>query len=399
MSKINKNSSSLSIQPQASKPLSDLQKRFNKRVEEVEKMKVKVTKAKEQLELVKSLLASEVMPMEKSCFSKEVEVMKRLDYWCENAKGFKKSEIEQMTEWILRESDKLIAQGAEELIPIYDKYNDITYAEEQEFEANALKDMIRRESKEQFGVEFDLEDVDFNSPEELIRAIMGQLEEKEGDIRDFHEKQADQHRAKKTEVQQKREEEREAELKDINKTVKAIYTSLAKRYHPDRAEDEEDQKYRTGVMQQVTEAYENNDLFELLRLKFEMVSDKEELSELPDDQLSHYNSVLNDQLRGLRRELRNIKNPPPPFEYYADYMSCRTVNGVKKKMKLVQRELSLDMEAFDQILTMLREKKTTKELLSDVDMELSFQQDFLDFFGETNTRHSRGGEDPWGWGR
>jgi len=99
---------------------------------------------------------------------------------------------------------------------------------------------------------------------------------------------------------------------DITKMVKKLYVSLVKNLHPDLEHDEEERLQKTEVMKQVTTSYSDNDVYQLLQLHSQHITNAQQqtLNQLPDNQLSDYNKLLLKQFETLSNELKQLKELP-----------------------------------------------------------------------------------------
>lgn len=99
---------------------------------------------------------------------------------------------------------------------------------------------------------------------------------------------------------------------DITKMVKKLYLSLVKNLHPDWEHDAEQRHQKTEVMKQVTTSYSDNDIYQLLQLHSQHITNTQQqtLNQLSDKQLSDYNKLLLKQFKALSNELKQIQDSP-----------------------------------------------------------------------------------------
>src|SRR5690606_20305824 len=95
--------------------------------------------------------------------------------------------------------------------------------------------------------------------------------------------------------------ERKAQAaREASVSVREVYRKLVSALHPDREIDAAERKRKTRLMQRANQAYERNDLLELLALQIETEQiDAAALASVPEERLKHYNQVLLDQARVL----------------------------------------------------------------------------------------------------
>jgi hypothetical protein len=202
-------------------------------------------------------------------------------------------------------ADLLHAGGDEGLKAIYNKHA------RSDFDAEAARDdadqaQIMKAALEE-GLGMDFGEADISSFEDLERAAMQQLSERE---REAAHREARKTRRKKSSRQLASEARREAETAQVGKTLQDIYRKLAILLHPDHEQDPEERARKTLLMQEVNVAYERKDLLQLLelRLRFERV-DERQVNTIAEDRLAHFNTLLAEQVRQLQEELATIEAP------------------------------------------------------------------------------------------
>ena len=96
--------------------------------------------------------------------------------------------------------------------------------------------------------------------------------------------------------------------------IKAAYRVQAKKYHPDlTANDPRSQQQ----MQRVNEAYDKNNLLQLLELQLELEHiDQHSINRISEARLTHYNQILKDQVRELDRQIHRVETT---FRYTYGY--------------------------------------------------------------------------------
>ncbi len=95
--------------------------------------------------------------------------------------------------------------------------------------------------------------------------------------------------------------------RDMKQTVREIYRKLASELHPDRESDADERARKTALMQRINAAYEANNLLDLLNLQMEVAQLSEHmLSAIPAERLKNYIKVMQEQLRTLKKESKEI---------------------------------------------------------------------------------------------
>jgi hypothetical protein len=105
-------------------------------------------------------------------------------------------------------------------------------------------------------------------------------------------------------------ERREQAAKEAGASVREIYRKLASGLHPDREPDPAERERKTLLMQRANQAYERDDLLELLGLQIEIEQiDADHLADAPETRIRHYNQVLREQLTALQQKLHEVAVP------------------------------------------------------------------------------------------
>lgn len=174
--------------------------------------------------------------------------------------------------------------------------------------AEATPEELRALFEEEFGIRFDPA-VDISTPEKF-QAYADQLLAGEEARQQAEQAAADARRAARKESARRSARElaadaRRAEAEKVaTQAVRAVYRDLVKALHPDRERDEAEKTRKTALLQQVTAAYERNELLTLLRLQLELNGlDPAHLETLADAQLVPYNQLLREQVRELEQTL------------------------------------------------------------------------------------------------
>lgn len=292
------------IQIKTKVSLSRNQKLFNSRSKKVQKLKAEFEELKEAIEQIKVEYHASIVPANEQIADVKTQIVYVFDTAYQQ-KFFRKKEKEKLASLIIDNAINLIDNhGKEELIPIYEKYSDMSYAEKQEL-GNAIgKDMLSGIFKSMTGVDIDLDGIDNpDDMEEIAKRVAASMEEKE---RLEQEKKS---KRKKTKAQIRKEERLAKDAKNISKSSKDIYNQLVKEYHPDLEKDEEKKQEKTELMQKITEAYQNDDFFSLLNFQIQLKQDEEFLTSISEERLKYYNKILLDQVRQLEEMISYIKNP------------------------------------------------------------------------------------------
>ncbi len=285
----------IQIKTQNSAALSKLQKQFNSSIQKIDLLKNKIAFVKTEIDQIQVKISSEILPLEKKLMFIQVKEIIYLDALFQQD-IFKKRDNETLSEMILeRVSEFITRTESPELEEIFTRHNGGVSFEEANEEANKMASENLKESFSSiFGMKFD-EEVDLSDPEKFQEYLDQQV------ANDEAEYEARKANRTKTAKQIEKEEKKRQEEKNLNKTSRQIYMELVKAFHPDREKDELEKERKTLLMHRITEAYEKDDLFDLLRLRLELLGTDFEHSN--DESLKYYVKLLKQQVAELEEEL------------------------------------------------------------------------------------------------
>ncbi|OJJ20235.1 hypothetical protein BKI52_17350 [marine bacterium AO1-C] len=273
--------------------LNNDQTTFNDYILKINTLKTAVDEVEAQIKQARVRIDEEITPLQEQVVDYRQAYVELLDK-ASDMFYFSMYEKRQMKAMILEESFTLISQaGRKHLKAIHDKYADTPYdAIEQEANQQAnlfVQDFV----KEKFGVDADNLDLeDWNSFKELSEKLP---------------------KAASFNTQ-------ELPIPDSKKQSRVLYAQLAKYLHPDTESDPQKKQEKTKLMQVLTEAYQSEDFFELLRLEALYAPQGSNHSIIDAEQLKTYNEALRKQILELEVKLKVLKNPPEPMlNVYEDY--------------------------------------------------------------------------------
>ncbi len=105
----------------------------------------------------------------------------------------------------------------------------------------------------------------------------------------------------------RQQEKRQQAEKMAEQSLKTVYLKIASSIHPDRELDEVKKLEKTEIFQHVNEAYEQQDLFTLLKLQIQVEQDNGSNKKgLGDEQLKFYKMALESQSQKLADQLAEL---------------------------------------------------------------------------------------------
>jgi hypothetical protein len=108
--------------------------------------------------------------------------------------------------------------------------------------------------------------------------------------------------------------------------IKSLYRKLAKSFHPDSEQDEDIKSQKNKLMQDLTTAYENNNIYELLKLQAHNLGPLEG----DEQEITKYTKYLNKQIKALKHQKKLLTHWGPLAEIYQSFYSPRPALIEKK---------------------------------------------------------------------
>lgn len=105
----------------------------------------------------------------------------------------------------------------------------------------------------------------------------------------------------------RQQEKREQAEKLVEQSLKAVYLKIAASIHPDREPDEAKKLEKTELFQRANEAYEQQDLFYLLKLQLQVESSQSSSQKgLTTEQIKFYKMALDAQCQKLQSQIDDL---------------------------------------------------------------------------------------------
>lgn len=259
--------------------LSKEQSAFNKKVKEIKSLKKDLEELSLALELAQREYQKKVIPLQNDYVGLTKERLRILSdyYWNEKlSKALKKD----LLEVLISECKILNMYSSDEEVQKWlEEFETQLYA--------GATDEVRKEE-----AEFD---------EAFNKFFDGYFGSEEADD-SREERDHDNKKQKKKAAKQSAKDEMQ------KRSIKEIYRSLIKIFHPDKEMDETAKVKKEEISKEITEAYKKNDLLALLEFETSLlVSDKSRVKEMADSKLKVYNEVLSEQKKDLEHRLHLLK--------------------------------------------------------------------------------------------
>ena len=331
----------LTIQPKSAAVLSKQQQQFNKLVKEIEALKVKRITLEKDFNDAKSKFAKSLLPLAEQAQDLTIQSLFALNHGYDNYKIAKKYKdavsyhITQMLESLIPVLEEK-GEDATELKALYEKHSDVNFDEQSQNADEIASEMF----ESLFGVKVDpsrMKDQDY----------MEDLQT------EFFAKNGPKERKKTKKQLEKEAKENEAQAQ-LNKDTKSIYTTLAKQLHPDLEQNDELREEKNELMKRVTQAYSDNDLYELLQIQMEVEQlDAEALSNVSDDLMGSYIAVLKKQVEEIKNSINNEFRSSPMYQMVFDYTDKFSESKFRKQVK----ELKSGIKSYEDMIKMTKTKE------------------------------------------
>lgn len=124
---------------------------------------------------------------------------------------------------------------------------------------------------------------------------------------DFEQYAAEQQQAREQAKQHRQQQKREQAEQMAAQSLKTVYLKIAAMIHPDREQDESKKAEKTELFQQASLAYEQQDLFYLLKLQLQLEQNKGVgAKELSAEQVKFHKLALDAQSQQLESQISEI---------------------------------------------------------------------------------------------
>lgn len=292
------------------KKLSKLETLFNHRIKRIKDLKENINLSSKQIQSYHQESTIKIFPINQKIVAKEVVLVNLLvETFDENILNEKK-QIRKFKELLLCLIEDLIFEKEQDgLEKIYKRFAGKTIQESKD----ESKEAAEREGKQKLiqmihalGLELNEEEKEKLLQKESDEDFMNSIKER---LYQVHSKKNSSSFEKvgyrKSKKRLEKEEKKNEELENISTTVKQVYKELMKELHPDKEIDEIKRLEKTTLVQYITEAYRNDDLFTLLSIKFTSLNDADNTN-LSDEKVNYFNTMLLKQVQELEEQKREM---------------------------------------------------------------------------------------------
>ena len=360
----------LVVSADQTRSLSKTQTKFNGLVAKIEELKAKKIEFQAKLKEVEIKYHKQVIPLALEGRTALVKMVFAVDDAFDQYKLTKK-EQEAISRFIVSNCQDFLSAGGgvlddeqtAALKDLYEKHEGDAFEEDNNGKDDIISDMF----EQMFGIKIDPNKMDDEEyMEEMNKKFRGNLGFKEPKERKKSKKQL--------EAEAK---EKEAEDK-MKKDARSIYTQLAKLLHPDMEQDETLREQKEEMMKRVTNAYSENDLYELLQIQLEVEQlNSDALANVSDDLMGSYVKVLQKQVNELEVEINYSLRQNPIYQQFFTHTGTFSDSKLKKAVK----ELKSNNEQLRQFVNYCNTQTTFKEFAKDLAREFKEMDKYEDMFG------------------
>ncbi len=342
MNSTQRNPVSIAAGKQSSK-LSKGQKLFNRLIMQIEAKRARIAAWEEITPAYHRKYDGELQPLTREATALQATLVRKLDH-ASGAKGLSKAERRKISGVITNLAGDLAAVlDDDELKAIYNKHSG------SDLDAEAAANMAGMKSMFEDVLGFDLgDDVDMSSPEAMLERAQAQMLKEEAQFEAREQARQERLRKRKKSPKQLAEEaRRENEAKQLSQSIREVYRKLASALHPDRETDPAERERKTILMQRANQAYEKNNLLQLLELQLELEHiDQHAINNIGEDRLKHYNTILHEQLEELDMEAERVS---------AEFMMRFGISPFKNVVPAnAMRELAVEIVSVQQSIRALK---------------------------------------------
>lgn len=323
--------------------LSKGQKSFNTLIKQISQGRTRLAAWEAVDAPYKQKYAAEFTPLCKEAETLQVKIVHALDKACTQT-GLSKAERRDIASAITDMAEALLlTRDDATLKAIFNKYSEIDYDA-----AEAAGQAGRKATLEDiFGVELD-DDIDLSSPEDVLNHAQAKMRERQAqESAKWQAREERQARRQKSAKQLAKEAREHEDAQQLRLSMREIYRKLASALHPDREPDPHERERKTALMQRVNQAYDKNNLLQLLELQLEIEQiDQAAINNVSEDRLMHYNKILREQLTELQHEISRVESGYAALTLSDPFVTISP--------KTVMKHLAIEIANFQQVIRDLK---------------------------------------------
>lgn len=330
--------------------LSKGQKVFNNLIRQIEKKRAQLAAWESAAPRYQQKYVSEWVPLIDTLVELRIKLVRCLDD-AFGQKGLTKTERRKIADLIIELAGELVAaRNDPEMKAIYNQYSRSDYDSEEAADLKGMKFAL----EDVLGVELG-DDLDLSSPDDILARAQAKMHELHTQY-DADQQVREERRAKRTQSAKRlaHEARQQAEKRQLSQSIREVYRKLASALHPDREIDPQERDRKTALMQRANQAYDKNNLLQLLELQLELEHiDQSAINNISEDRLKHYNKILKDQVAELEQEVMHVEGGfraqfgISPFAAVTPGTILRDLASDIVGLQLAIRDLKRDLHVFN----------------------------------------------------
>jgi hypothetical protein len=328
--------------------LSKYQIVFYKLIQQIEKLRKKVTETETILDEKLDYYSRHIHPIEQQMLDQKKTILKLIFPFYKDKSLLSQNQrktLHMVIRGLMQDVFTLDRTEPDaELQEIFSAVEGIGYEEAGEQSFKEIKVQMEQMFRSQ-GVHVDFSDMSKDTSDEEISRRVHEANQKVKEAQAYKQEQKASGKKSKKETQKLEKERLIEEAK--NKNISNIYKQLVKVLHPDLEQDEHKRPVKEELMKQLSIAYKNHDLHALLKLEMEWINMEESNTQrMADDKLKIYNEVLQQQVQDLQHQIHLLIHHPryQPLDPYLDiYRTPKDINlPLEKRIKEDMLETLMD---------------------------------------------------------
>ena len=286
----------LSVQ-QESQNLSPQQKKLNRLIEQIEQQKLDLAMWQNRQHDIQSYMHQKLLPIYAELHGTLFSQLEQL--WMHlQQQNFSKADLEQLDVKLqslaktLKKSQSINTEKINLVDEIYNFYQqDRTYSQSKKHSKQQKKQSKPSSQNSNHFEQDECESVDL-----------------EIEYTEFEDWNTEKYEQQREEHQRKRLAQKHEQAEKLaEQSLKTVYLKITAMIHPDREPDESKKVEKTALLQRANEAYEQQDLYFLLKLQLEVEQSKNGSNKgLSAEQVKFYQHALEAQSQALKKQIQEL---------------------------------------------------------------------------------------------
>jgi hypothetical protein len=334
------------LEPQPGRPLSKIQRAFNRLIARVETLRARLDATTRQLDEALVYRAAHIRPCEQRLLDRRKAVVRALWPYVTDRR-LRNRDRAVLADLLQTQINEIVGRETsvdDDLQRIFRDLNGIDLKQAQQEELDEARAGMEAMFAD-IGIDLDMSELRPDMSEEDIAARTAQMAD---EIRRQAEEQDRSRRGRGPRTKRERQEQQRLErMEEMRRTsIGAIYRRLAKVLHPDLEPDADLRQRKSAMMQELTAAYARRDLHTLLRLELVWIhGEQRDVASLTDEKLDAYNQVLKEQVAALEEAIAEVPFHPKYVELtqsLGPFASGADLNGPDEVRRLEVQIASLE---------------------------------------------------------